>query len=237
MVGSGPHPKVVPPGSPQWYATLRVRMQQRVQQLTASGATVFLLTQPPFVDLGRPAGPTSQDKDFERLNAFLTAFAANTPHVKLIDLSALVCPSGPPCPWYVGNIGVRGDGAHYTLDGSLWAARWLMPQLGIEALDKPENTLPVMKMAYPADGKVVKGTQIFAAVASFNVGVVKVEFQATGNGLLNRPIGTAFLTHNLRGLRWNSTGFPNGTYSIRAVGYDAAGASSASKGITVHVKN
>jgi chitinase len=92
-------------------------------------------------------------------------------------------------------------------------------------------------MVYPADGKVVKGTQVFAATASFNVGLSKVEFQATGNGLLNTAIGTAFITHGLRALRWNTTGFPNGTYTIRAVGYDAAGAASASKGLTVHVQN
>ena len=102
--GSGADQKVLTPGSPQWYATLRERMQQRVRRLTASGATVVLLTQPPFVDFGKTGGPTSQDKDFERLNAFLSEFAAHTPHVELIDLSRLVCPSGPPCPMDVAGL-------------------------------------------------------------------------------------------------------------------------------------
>ena len=157
VVGSGADRKVLAPGSPQWYATLRERMQQRVRQLTASGATVFLLTQPPFVDLGKPAGPTSQDKDFERLNAFLSEFAAHTPHVKLLDLSTLVCPSGPPCPMGVDGLDLRGDGEHYTGEGSLFVARWLMPQLGIEALHNPDNTLPVMKMVDPVNGRIAQG--------------------------------------------------------------------------------
>ena len=42
---------------------------------------------------------------------------------------------------------VRGDGAHYTAEGSLWVARWLMPQLGIKALAKPTTSLPMMKVA------------------------------------------------------------------------------------------
>ena len=186
VVGRGPQRKVVAQGSPQWYATLRERMHQRILQLTASGATVFLLTQPPFVDLGKPTGPTSQDRDFERLNAFLREFAASTPHVKLLDLATLVCPSGPPCPLVVDNVWVRGDGEHYTGVGSLWAARWLMPQLGIQALQNPGNTLPVMKMVAPIDGRTLKGTQAIASVASFNVGLTKVEFQATGNVLRTR---------------------------------------------------
>ena len=236
-VGSGSHRKIVAPGSPQWYAILRERMQQRIRKLTASGATVVLLTQPPFVDLGKPAGPTSQDRDFERLNTFLTEFAATTPHVKLLDLSTLVCPSGPPCPMDVDGLGLRGDGAHYTGEGSLFVARWLMPQLGIEALQKPNNTLPVIKMVYPANRSLVKGRQAVAAVASFNVGLTKVEFQVTGNGLLNAVIGSALLTHGLQVLRWNTTSVPNGTYTIRSVAYDAAGSTSMSKSITVHVKN
>ena len=40
--------------SPQWYAVLRKRMEQRVRQFTATGATVVMLTQPPFVDPETP---------------------------------------------------------------------------------------------------------------------------------------------------------------------------------------
>ena len=237
VVGSGANQKILTPGSRRWYATLQKRMQQRVRRLTASGATVVLLTQPPFVDFGKTGGPTSQDKDFERLNAFLSEFAAHTPHVKLIDLSTLVCPSGPPCPMDVNGLALRGDGDHYTGEGSLFVARWLMPQLGIEALHNPDTTLPVMKMVDPANGSVLKGKQGVIAIASFNFGLAKVEFQVTGNGLLNTDIGTAVYVRNLQALRWNTTSVPNGTYTIRSVAYNVAGDTSASKGITVRVKN
>jgi peptidoglycan/LPS O-acetylase OafA/YrhL len=235
--GSGANQKVLTPGSPQWNATLQKRMQQRVRRLTASGATVVLLTQPPFVDFGNTGGPTSQDKGFERLNAFLSEFAAHTPHVRLINLSTLVCPSGPPCPMDVDGLALRGDGEHYSGEGSLFVARWLMPQLGIEALHNPDTTLPVMRMVVPINGSVLKGTQGVVAIASFNVGLAKVEFQVTGNGLLNADIGTAVYFRSLQGLRWNTTSVPNGTYTIRSVAYNSAGDTSASKGITVHVKN
>jgi peptidoglycan/LPS O-acetylase OafA/YrhL len=234
--GSGANQKVLTPGSPQWNATLQKRMQQRVRRLTASGATVVLLTQPPFVVFGNAGGPNSA-KSFELLNAFLTKFAAHTPHVKLIDLSTLVCPAGPPCPMDVDGLALRGDGAHYTGEGSLFVARWLMPQLGIEALHNPDTTLPVMRMVVPINGSVLKGTQGVVAIASFNVGLAKVEFQVTGNGLLNADIGTAVYFRSLQGLRWNTTSVPNGTYTIRSVAYNSAGDTSASKGITVHVKN
>jgi hypothetical protein len=195
------------------------------------------LTQPPFVDFGNVGAPTSQDKDFERLNAFLREFAAHTPHVRLIDLSTLVCPSGPPCSLEVHDLDLRGDGDHYSGEGSLFVARWLMPQLGIEALHNPDTTLPVMTMVVPANGSVLKGRQAVVAIPSFNIGLAKVEFQVTGNGLLNADIGTAVYFRNLQGLRWNTTSVPNGTYTIRSVAYNVAGDTSASKGITVHVKN
>jgi SGNH domain (fused to AT3 domains)/Bacterial Ig domain len=237
VAGSGSDQKILTPGSRRWYATLQERMQQRVRRLTASGATVVLLTQPPFVEFGKTGVPTSQDKDFERLNAFLSEFAAHTPHVKLIDLSSFVCPSGPPCPMDVNGLAPRGDGDHYSGEGSLFVARWLMPQIGIEALHNPDTALPVMRMVDPVNGSVLRRTQDVIAIASFNFGLAKVEFQVTGNGLLNTDIGTAVYVRNLQALRWNTTSVPNGTYSIRSVAYNVAGDTSASKGITVHVKN
>ena len=235
-VGSGNHQKVVTQGSPQWYAVLQRRMQKRVRQFTASGATVVMLTQPPFVDLGHPTGPTTQDKDFERLNSLLTEFAAHTPHVTLINLAAYVCPSGPPCPFVVGGVGPRGDGAHYTSEGSLFVARWLMPRLGIAALDKLDQPLPRMMIVKLATGTVLKGTRLLIATSSFSVGVVKVDFQITGT-LRSAVIGATVYTDNIAELRWATTSVPNGTYIVRCVAYNAAGDRSVSKAITVKVAN
>ena len=112
-----------------------------------------------------------------------------------------------------------------------------MPQLGIEALHKPDTTLPAMRMVDPANGSVLKGKEGLVAIASFNVGVTKVEFQVTGNGRLNTDIGTAAYFRGIQAFLWNTTSVPNGTYTIRSVAYNVAGDTSASKSITVHVKN
>ena len=124
VLGSGSHKRVVDQGSAQWYAVLQQRMDTRVQQFTAAGATVVLLTEPPQVELGDRSAPTPLDLSYERLNKFLTQFASRTPHVKVINLAARVCPSGAPCPVFVDNIWVpRGwralHGCRIALGGSV----------------------------------------------------------------------------------------------------------------------
>ena len=236
VVGSGAHQKVVAEGSPQWSAVLRKRMETRVLQLTATGATVVMLTQAPFYE-GHPSGPTAQDKDFERLNALLAQFASGNSRVDLIDLGSHVCPSGPPCPLVVDDTFVRGDGMHYTPEGALWVARWLMPQLGISALDKPDSALPVMKMVAPATRSAATGEHLLLALASFNAGVAKVTFEVTGHSLHNADVGDAHFKHGLWYLYWNTASIPDGTYTVRSVAYNAAGDRSVSKAITVKVAN
>jgi peptidoglycan/LPS O-acetylase OafA/YrhL len=237
VVGSGAHQKVLVQGSPQWYSVLLKRMEQRVRQFTATGATVVMLTQPPYWQSGNPTGPTPQDKDFERLNALIVNLARHTPHVEAINLAAYVCPSGPPCPILVDGLWVRGDGAHYTGVGSLWVARWLMPQLGIKALAKPTDSLPVTKVAEPSNGTIIKGSHIVDATAPFDFGVSKVEFQVTGGTLRNAVIGTGTLSKYGWAFLWDSTEVPNGTYTVRSVAYGASGERSTSPGITVKVAN
>jgi peptidoglycan/LPS O-acetylase OafA/YrhL len=237
MVGTGPHQKEVTAGSTQWYAVLQKRMEARIRQFTATGATVVLLTQAPFATSIKSAGPTADDEAFERLNALLAQVASGQPKVKVIDLADRVCPGGPPCPLVVDGIGARGDGAHYTLEGSLWVARWLMPQLGLAALDTPDSALPLMRMFAPKSGTVLTGTTSLTALASFNVGLTGVEFEVSGGTAHNVVIGSAALTSGVWVLSWNSTSVPNGTYSVRAVALNAAGDRSAGKAITVKVAN
>jgi hypothetical protein len=237
VVGSGAGQKVFAPGSPQWSSVLLKRMEERVQQLAAKGATVVMLTQPPIILPGRPTKPTPQDRDFERLNRLLTDFAAHTPHVKVIDLAGHVCPSGPPCPIALDDVWLREDGAHYSSEGSLWVARWLLPQLGIAALDTPNNSLPVMKVVALANGAVVKGTRPLVAVAPFHIGVVRLEFEINGNGQTSSVIGPAMFSKGLWGLYWHTKDEPNGTYVVRSIAYNSAGDRSISPGITVKVAN
>jgi hypothetical protein len=106
------------------------RMNSRLETFIATGATVIILLQPPFVDAGSPTAPTPDDADFARLNSMLQELAARHPgHVGLVNLSTRVCPSGPPCPYQVGGRVLRPDDAHYGPTGSLWVAKWLVPQI------------------------------------------------------------------------------------------------------------
>ena len=238
VVGSGVHQKVVDAGPPEWSALLLRRMEQRVAQFTATGATVVMLTQAPFVNSGNPKAPTPEDETFERLNVLLKRFASHRPHVEIVDLADYICPGGPPCRYIVDGEFVRGDGAHFTAEGSLFVARWLMPQLGIKALDRPIAPLPTMRIVLPRKaGTVLKGSSLLDALGSFNLGISKVQFQITGDGMRNVVIGTA--THSQYGwlFTWPTRSVPNGTYTLRSVAYNSSGNSSTSRGLTVRVAN
>jgi peptidoglycan/LPS O-acetylase OafA/YrhL len=234
-VAAGDHQTDVLQGSAEWYAVLQQRMEARVRALTASGATLVMLTQPPFYDFGNRSIPTPNDVDFARSNSLLTQFASRTPHVKVINLAARVCPSGPPCPLGLGGVWVRGDGEHYTPEGSLWVARWLLPQLGIKALDRPLTPLPNIEFVVPRDGATVSGATPLVAITSFNLGVAKVEFHAFGPAIGNVDIGRAVLGDGFWGLYWNTAQLPAGSYEVQAVAYDSVGHRSVSRGVQVRV--
>jgi peptidoglycan/LPS O-acetylase OafA/YrhL len=236
VVGSGAHRHIVQPGTRQWTALLTERMTPRVRAFTNMGATVVLLTQPAFYH--SPSGVTTQDRYFDDLNTFLARFAAKVPHVKLVNLAAYECGAGPPCPPLVRGQWIRGDGAHYDVPGSLYVARWVMPQLGIEALKHPRNPLPAIRLTGVSNGQVLTGTTgAIAAIPSYTVGVTKIEFQASGATFDDKVIGTGTMVGNAAQFSWDTTTVPNGRYVVRAIAYDAAGHRSVSGSLTVQVTN
>jgi peptidoglycan/LPS O-acetylase OafA/YrhL len=237
VVGSGTHRTIVATDTPQWYALVTKRMEQRVQQLTATGATLVMLTQPPFAETG-VSGPTAADEEFERLNALEATFALHRPHVLLVDLAARVCPSGPPCPELVDKVWARGDGAHYTSGGSLWVARWLLPRLGIKALETTSSPLPVMKVVKPSNGATLSGSEILSATSSFGLGITTVEFRFSGGTFHNVLIGgKATFTRYGWLATWDTTQVPNGVYTVRSEVKNATGDQAVSAGVTVVVAN
>jgi peptidoglycan/LPS O-acetylase OafA/YrhL len=131
-------------GSPEWKSVMLQRMNKRVEQFVAAGANVILLLEPPPVHLGGAMGSVdSTDLAYGRMNDLLKEVAARHPsHVGVVDLEARLCPSGPPCPFVLDGIGatvatekqaIRPDLIHYLPAGSLWVARWLVPQISAEA--------------------------------------------------------------------------------------------------------
>jgi peptidoglycan/LPS O-acetylase OafA/YrhL len=238
VVGNGADNRVLKQGSPQWYSVLRQRISQRLNEFTAAGATVVMLSQASFVPIGaHPTASTSSDKDFARLNALITDIGSHTANVKVVDLANRICPSGPPCPLIVDSVWVRGDGAHYTDEGSLWVARWLLPRLGIPALEKQNNSLPVMKVVTAAHGKPLKGTELIGGYSAFHDNIARVTFQITDSAHKTTDIGSGTYGGNIWLTRWNTKLVPNGTYVLRSIAYNSDGDRSISKGLTIKIKN
>jgi peptidoglycan/LPS O-acetylase OafA/YrhL len=231
VVGTGSHKRLLRKGSSQWYRYLTQRMSDRVDQFVKMGATVVIVTQPPFTDPGAPKRPTVSDDDFLRLNALLTEFAQNRPHVRAVNLASYVCPSGPPCPLVVDHIDARGE-------GSLWVARWLLPQIGVEAPGAVQSaSLPEMRVLSPKNGAVLRGESPLLALAAYTVGVTRIEFEVTGGALHNALLGPTSPTSVGWVYRWDTASVPNGTYTIRSVALNAAGKSSRSRPVTISVSN
>ena len=132
---------------------------------------------------------------------------------------------------------MRGDGAHYTDEGSLWVARWILPRVGIPALQTESNALPVMKVLTSAHGKPLKGTELVAGYSAFHDNISRVTFQITDAAHKNTVIGSGTYGGNLWLMRWNTKLVPNGTYVLRSIAYNSAGNRSISKGITIKVAN
>ena len=130
--------KTLASGSPEWESVMLERMNTRIKKFLATGARVILMLEPSAV---HPSVHTvdSDDEAYARMNALLQKVAAKHPHqVAVIDLAARVCPTGPPCQGIVPAFNpkptsvtqtVRPDGMHYLPNGSLWVARWLVPQI------------------------------------------------------------------------------------------------------------
>jgi hypothetical protein len=130
--------KILDAESPEWRAVMLQRMNDRVKEFIATGARVVLLLEPPAIHEGNQTKPDAEDIAYERMNALLREVAAQHPdHVGVVNLSARVCPSGPPCPYVVDGQGtisdpsaaIRPDSVHYLPAGSLWVARWLIPKV------------------------------------------------------------------------------------------------------------
>jgi peptidoglycan/LPS O-acetylase OafA/YrhL len=125
-------------GTQQWHSVMLRRIEKRVGQLTATGAKVILLLEPPSVHGGSQSQPDASDIAYELMNGLLREAAAQDPdHVAVVNLATRVCPSGPPCPYFVDGHGtvsdptaaIRPDDEHYLPAGSLWVAEWLVPQI------------------------------------------------------------------------------------------------------------
>jgi len=129
---------VVAIGTSEWKTVMSQRIDARVTQFIRSGQKVVLLLEPPKVHRGRRGQLDAEDSNIAAMNGLLKLEALRHPRkVAVVDLARRVCPSGPPCPYFVPGFGrgphgtdaVRPDDVHYGPAGSVWVAEWLVPKV------------------------------------------------------------------------------------------------------------
>lgn len=106
----------------------------------------------------------------------------------------------------------------------------LRPKLVVTYNLPSDTTAPTVAVSAPANGSTVSGTVTVSATASDNVGVTKVELLV--NGTVASTVTTAPYSYS-----WNTTTSANGTYTLTAKAYDAAGNVGQSSSVSVTVNN
>jgi hypothetical protein len=93
-----------------------------------------------------------------------------------------------------------------------------------------DTTAPTASISSPVSGSTVSGTLTLNATAADNIGVSKIELYA--NGTLLTAGNVSPLSY-----AWNTSAVANGSYTIIAKAYDAAGNVGQSSNVTVTVNN
>jgi peptidoglycan/LPS O-acetylase OafA/YrhL len=119
-VGDSVHRFATPAGD----ATLLRQLDAARARLTAGGARLVFLTLAPATTSDRGEPPRRHVEGPVHLNRLLRSVAAAHPGtVAVVDLGALVCPGGSPCPEVVDGVRLRpADGGHFGPEGAGWAA-------------------------------------------------------------------------------------------------------------------
>ncbi|MEZ5208220.1 MAG: SGNH/GDSL hydrolase family protein [Acidimicrobiales bacterium] len=125
-------------GTPEYDEVLVAELQQIVDQVTADGTPLVLLTSPWFERA--PGGDTTAEwtpaeKDrIAHFNDILRQVAAdNADTVTIVDLGRFVC-GDDDCTSAHGGEALRSDGVHYDERSARVVATWLAPRLRQAAL-------------------------------------------------------------------------------------------------------
>lgn len=98
------------------------------------------------------------------------------------------------------------------------------------AVPVSDTTAPTVSITSPASSSTLKGSVAVQVAAADNVGVAKVELRM--NGALFATSTTAPFSFS-----WDTTTTPDGTYSLEATDYDAAGNTGTSGSVAVKIAN
>ncbi|HEY6532662.1 MAG TPA: SGNH hydrolase domain-containing protein [Acidimicrobiales bacterium] len=120
-------------GTPEGDARLLELMEQaRARILAGSDALLVLVKAAPNAAMSQ-RGPADEN-NVERmvhLNELFDRFAATHPvDTRVLDMVALVCPGGPPCPPVVDGVELRPvDGGHFSDAGAAWVVPRLLDEI------------------------------------------------------------------------------------------------------------
>lgn len=89
---------------------------------------------------------------------------------------------------------------------------------------------PTVQITNPVGGATVSGTVTIQANASDDVGLTQVDFYA-GSNLINSDTSSPY------SVSWDTNGYANGSYALKAIAYDAAGNAGNSSNVNVTLKN
>jgi thermitase len=93
-----------------------------------------------------------------------------------------------------------------------------------------DTTAPGITITAPATGSTVSSTVSVNVSATDNVGVTKVEWYLNGSLVGSSASASASFS-------WNTTAYANGSYTLQAKAYDAAGNVGSSAGVSISVQN
>jgi subtilase family serine protease len=131
---------------------------------------------------------------------------------------------------------INDPGIGYTLTASATALGSIVSSsFAVTTIPPPTTTVLV-----PSTGTALKGTSAVldaSASASYGVGIKSVQFAISGGSYNETVIGTATLTIYGYLFIWNTTGVPDGTYTLQSLATDGAGNTAYSTGITIKVAN
>lgn len=127
------------------------------------------------------------------------------------------------------DLGAPGYDIYYGY-GDVNATAALQQAAGAPLAPAPDTTAPTVAVTSPAGGATVSGTVNIGVNASDNVGVTHVDLRVDG-------VVVASDTAAPYAFSWNSASVANGTATLTAAAYDAAGNSAVSAPVAVNVSN
>jgi carbon monoxide dehydrogenase subunit G len=139
--------------------------------------------------------------------------------------------SANPTPTFSWNTTNCANGSH-TLQAKAYDAAGSM---GVSALvsvtvSNADITPPTATITGPADGSTVSGSVSINVSGTDNVGVAEVEWYLDGVFQASSPTASASFS-------WDTTSAPNGSHTLLAKAYDAAGNVGSSAAVSVTVNN